>query len=234
TADSTYKYLSKYVYDLKKFKSGTLKGTEVKNLKGKILNIRYVGKLSIEQKEGLLRLEKLADENHIKLNIYKSPWTLRSVKGRKAYDLSETQMGKTSEDYMAKYHKRFNDDIRRLPKTFKILDFVKGGETKISYNNNKRHEVIEDAIGISEKLFCVRSKSVETADSTYKYLSKYVYDLKKFKSGTLKGIEVKNLKGKILNIRYVGKLSTEQKEGLLRLEKLADKNHIKLNIHKFS
>ena len=165
-------------------------------------------------------------------NNFKS---LNFAKDGKVHDLRGTPRGQTIEHYMAKYFKKFYNDIRRLPKNFKTLDFVKGGETKVDWNvNKKRAEIIEGAIGISEKTFDVRGKSFETADRTYNYLRRYVNQLDKFTSYKLNGIEVKNLKEKTLNLRYVGgELSTEQIKGLLRLIKLGNDRHIKINIYKF-
>jgi WXG100 family type VII secretion target len=146
-----------------------------------------------------------------------------------------TTRGNTIEHYMAKLCRR-GGEIRRLPKNFKTIDFVSGGTTRVIKDANGKWagEVIEGAVGISEKTLDLGGTSVKSADELFRSQKRHIDALIDFKPYKGKGIEVKDLSEKVLNLRYgPGKPSQAQIEGLERLIKYAQDNDITINISRF-
>lgn len=184
-------------------------------------------------KHGDFRRVKIDKEFNKTFNGSK-PKDYEYPKNRYIEELSPVRRGQEIEHGRAKDYKKYQN-IRRLPKNFKTLDFIKDGNTGVRWGINKeRNEVIDNTVGISLKTFDARCKSFKTADSTYNYFNKYARQLKNYNSYRLKGVEVRNLKKRILNLEYLGgKLSTEQKEGLLKLNKKYKKKDFEINVSKF-
>lgn len=115
--------------------------------------------------------------------------------------------GMDIEAAMAKVYRRMNGGIRRLPANFKTLDFVSGGTTTVTVAaDGARSEAIVGATGISEKsldLLTLTTREEKSAKAIKNALRKHIGDLFQFEHYTLKGIEVSDLSGRVLNV-YVG------------------------------
>jgi len=141
--------------------------------------------------------------------------------------------GITIEHYMAKLFKRLG--IRRLPKSFKGIDFVSGGKRTILRDSAGRYigETIENATVISEKTIDLSLKGAKTAEGLAKKLRGHISSLYSFEDEIREGIRVMAPKEKILNVRIPFEPTPEQLIGIKEALDYANLNKIIVNIFIF-
>jgi hypothetical protein len=146
------------------------------------------------------------------------------------FNMVPVERGMMQENAVAKLWRRVASRARRLPKNFEGLDFVLGGKSTVIRDaaGVRQYEVIEDAIGISEKTLDVRSQSIQSGNKLFQYLkNNYFHDLHSFGPTRLSGIEVRNLAGKMFVFRYGPiEFTQEQLKGIERFVDLCNLNGI--------
>lgn len=143
--------------------------------------------------------------------------------------------GLAYESAMGKLYQRMGD-VRRPPKNFKGIDYISGGVKKVVRDaaGNRTGEVIEGAMGISEKTLHLEEKSMQTAAGIERAIKAHIKKLYEFEDYTLRGIKVTNLQDKVLNIA-IGPLepTPQQVQGINDAIDYAKLNGIIINIFRF-
>ena len=124
--------------------------------------------------------------------------------------------GLAYEGAMGKMYRRMGP-VRRVPKNFPGIDFVANGRVQVLRDASGKWagEVITDGMGISEKTLDLRNKSMQSAKGISRAIRNHIEKLYAFDDATLEGIEVKNLKDKVLNVAIgPGKPTPEQQQGI--------------------
>ncbi|MGI8587617.1 MAG: eCIS core domain-containing protein [Chloroflexia bacterium] len=151
------------------------------------------------------------------------------------WDLPTDKRGLSIENAIGKLYRTLGQ-IRRMPKNFKGIDFVSGGKTTVLRDASGKRigELIEDAMGISEKSLDLRGKVVQTAAGMRGTILKHITQLYEFEAYKLEGIEVRSLKDKMLNIWIgPGKPTAAQLQGVAEAIESAKLNNILINITPF-
>ena len=164
---------------------------------------------------------------------------LPPVSSGAVWDLGRNPRGLSIETAMGKLYRRMGGGVRRMPKGFEGIDYTAGGEITVVTDaaGNRIKEVITGADGISEKSLDLRrekDKSVKPKKDVKKALNDHLNDLFAFEHYELSGIEVRDLRSKILNVSIgPGEPTPEQWEAINEFAGLAAHNNIYVNIIRF-
>lgn len=143
--------------------------------------------------------------------------------------------GLSYEGAMAKLYKRMGN-VRRVPRAFEGIDFVANGRVTVLRDAAGRRigELVEDSMAISEKTLDLTGKSVQTSQGMSRAIRNNINKLYDFEGYSLKGVEVRAIKDKVLNVAIgPGEPTAAQAAGIqdaIDHAKLAD---VIINIFRF-